>query len=88
MIQIQVTVTAEGGLHARPAALLVSRASQSQSKITLNKDGKQADGRSILSIMTLGVTQGDEVTVQVDGPDETDVAVAVQQLFENDFVLE
>lgn len=88
MIQFQVTVTAEGGLHARPAALLVSQASQSQSRVTLNKGEKQVDGRSILSIMTLGATQGDEVTVQVDGSDETDVAAAIQQLFAQEFVLE
>ncbi|MDF2684233.1 MAG: HPr family phosphocarrier protein [Brevibacillus sp.] len=85
MIQFQVTVTVEGGLHARPAALLVSRASQSQSKITLNMGEKKADGRSILGIMTLGVTQGDHLTIQVDGSDEEHVAAEIQDLFTQEF---
>lgn len=85
MIQFQVTVTVEGGLHARPAALLVSRTSQSQSRITLNKGEKKADGRSILGIMTLGVTQGDHLTIQVDGSDEEHVAAEIQELFNQVF---
>jgi phosphocarrier protein HPr len=80
MISFQVTVALEGGLHARPAALLVSRASQFQSKITLTKGNKHADGKSILGIMTLGVSQGDELAVQVDGSDEEIAAAAIQQL--------
>lgn len=80
MIEFQVTVTIEGGLHARPAALLVNHAAQSQSKVTLNKGEKQADGRSILGIMTLGVTQGDSLSIQVEGSDEENVAASIQQL--------
>ena len=81
MIEFQVTVMVEGGLHARPAALLVNRAAQSQSRITLNKGDKQADGRSILGIMTLGVAQGDHLTVQIEGSDEQHVAQTIQQMF-------
>ncbi|UYZ13658.1 HPr family phosphocarrier protein [Brevibacillus sp. WF146] len=84
MIQFQVTVTAEGGLHARPAALLVSRASQSRSTVTLAKGDKQVDGRSILSVMTLGAAQGDVLTVQVDGADEEEVAAAIKELFDKE----
>lgn len=85
MIQFEVKVTVEGGLHARPAALLVSRMSQSKSKITLNKGEKKADGRSILGIMTLGVTQGDHLTIEVDGSDEERVAAEIQELFHQEF---
>jgi phosphocarrier protein HPr len=85
MIQFQVTVTTEGGLHARPAALLVHRASQSRSFVTLTKEGKQVDGRSILSLMTLGAAQGDDLTVQVDGADEEEVAAAIKELFDKEF---
>lgn len=85
MIQFEVTVTVEGGLHARPAALLVNRSAQTQSKITLNKGEKQVDGGSILGIMTLGATQGDKLLVSVDGADEETVAASIQQLFEQSF---
>lgn len=82
MVQFEVTVNVEGGLHARPAALLVNCSSQSQSKITLSKGTKHADGKSILGIMTLGVSQGDTLTVQIDGADEQNVATAIQQLLD------
>ncbi|GED25745.1 hypothetical protein BAG01nite_18470 [Brevibacillus agri] len=85
MIQFEVTVTVEGGLHARPAALLVNRSAQSQAKITLSKGDKQADVRSILGIMTLGVTQGDKLIVSVEGEDEEKVASSLQQFFEQSF---
>lgn len=85
MIQFQVTVTVAGGLHARPAALLVNRTSRSQSKITLNKGGNAADGKSILGIMKLGVTQGDYLTIEVDGSDEEHVAAEIQKLFQQEF---
>ncbi|WNC14891.1 HPr family phosphocarrier protein [Brevibacillus brevis] len=85
MIEFQVTVTVEGGLHARPAALLVSRASRSQSKITLNKGDKTVDARSILGIMTLGVSQGDQLLIQIDGSDEEDAAAQIQDLFHQEF---
>lgn len=85
MIQFEVTVTVEGGLHARPAALLANHSAQSQSKITLTKGDKQVDGRSILGIMTLGVTLGDKLLISVEGEDEEKVALSLQQLFEQSF---
>ncbi|KQL46940.1 serine kinase [Brevibacillus choshinensis] len=85
MIQFEVTVTVEGGLHARPAALFVNRTSQFQSKITLNKGAKKVDGKSILGIMTLGVTQGDHLTIEVDGSDEEHVAAEIRELFHQEF---
>lgn len=75
MKTIQVKIMNEGGLHARPASLLVNRANQFQSQISLSKGGKKSNAKSILNIMSLNIKEGDEINIEVDGPDE-DAAIA------------
>lgn len=84
MIRFEVTVKAAGGLHARPAALLVNIAAKSQSQVTVTRslDDKQADGKSILGMLTLGAGRGEQLVITVEGPDEEQVAHALQELFE------
>lgn len=64
------------GLHMRPAYLFAEKAATFESEIKVTKDDLSIDGKSVLSILTLGATQGSEVTVQADGPD-AEQAVAV-----------
>ena len=88
MQRISLTVTHPVGLHARPAAQFVQTASQFQSKITvanLNGDGKAVDAKSILSILTLGVSQGTEIEITAEGPDEKDAIQALKTLVESNF---
>jgi len=63
-----VTVAFAVGLHARPAALFVQAVQQSGLAVRLSRrDGRSADARSILAVVTLDVRQGDEVVLQADG---------------------
>jgi phosphocarrier protein len=73
------------GLHARPAALFVQAATAHQSKITVTKNGKSGNAKSILAILALGVNQDDEITIQADGQDETEAIKALIELIENNF---
>ncbi|HZO73940.1 MAG TPA: HPr family phosphocarrier protein [Ktedonobacteraceae bacterium] len=59
----------KAGLHARPAAIFVQQAQGFQCQITLSKNGKTANGKSILSILTLGAEQGDQIILTADGAD-------------------
>ncbi|VEU70223.1 HPr family phosphocarrier protein [Mycoplasmopsis glycophila] len=70
MKEITVKIIDPIGIHARPAQLLTAAASKfkSESKITAN--GLEANLKSIMNIMTLGVKSGDEVTLKVSGEDE------------------
>ncbi|MEN9971583.1 MAG: hypothetical protein RL146_884 [Actinomycetota bacterium] len=62
------------GLHARPAADFVRLASLSNHNVTVsNRVGKKADGSSILAILSLGAKHGEELTIEVVGPDEDNV---------------
>lgn len=85
MITLSLLVDNKSGLHARPAALFVQSAKGFQSKVTVKKDGKQADGKSLLSLMTLGATKGTQVTIDVDGEDEVAAAGAIKALFAGRF---
>ncbi|MBT1172820.1 HPr family phosphocarrier protein [Bifidobacterium sp. MA2] len=68
------TVSDPEGMHARPAGLLVGKAQQYESTIIINRGGKSVDAKRIFGVMGLGVKQGDEVTVKVEGNDEVKAA--------------
>jgi len=70
-------VTAETGIHARPATLLVQIASKFNSDINLEYKGKSVNLKSIMGVMSLGVGQGSDVTISVDGADESDAMAAI-----------
>jgi len=73
---IQYTMTDPVGLHARPAGILVKKAASYKSKITVKsmKTGKSADAKRIMGVMSLGVKQGDEIELSIEGEDEETAA--------------
>ncbi len=73
------------GLHARAAAELVKVTSEFRSEVTLNKNGLQVNGKSIMGIMMLAASKGSPVTVSVEGPDAEDCMQAVETIFSNKF---
>jgi phosphocarrier protein HPr len=70
MAEKNFKITAETGIHARPATQLVNKAGQFESEITLDYKGKSVNLKSIMGVMSLGVSQGAEVTIKAEGPDE------------------
>lgn len=72
------TVTDPVGLHARPAANLSRFASSLASSVQVAAHGKCVDASSMISVMTLGVRSGDEVTFDVSGTTEDDDCLALR----------
>ncbi len=70
-----VTVVNPQGLHARPADLIVRAASKYPCNILIGKSGELVDCKSILSLLTLGATQGTELSISAQG-DGADAAVS------------
>lgn len=66
---VEVTILNPAGLHARPAALIVELAKGFQSDVTILKNGKSANAKSIMSVLALGAVTGDVVTVSATGSD-------------------
>lgn len=84
MVEGNVTFLNETGLHARPASLLVAFAKQfDKTEIFLIKDDKKADAKSILNLLTLGLSKGSEITVQIEGENEEEALKGVINFIAN-----
>ncbi len=70
MIKKPITIQIADGLEARPTALLVQVASQYESKIYVENGDKKVNAKSIMGMMTLGLSAGESVVVYADGNDE------------------
>lgn len=79
------TVINKLGIHARPAAMFVKVASKFQSNITVEKDGEQINGKSIMGLMMLAAGKGSTLKVSAEGPDATEAVEAIGELFARKF---
>ena len=85
MIKKKLTILNKLGLHARAAAKVVSTANDFKSTITITKDGKIADARSIMKLLMLSASQGSSISVEVQGIDQNDAMESIERLFNNKF---
>jgi phosphocarrier protein HPr len=81
----EVTLTNMLGLHARAAARLVQMASRFQSKITLSKDGRTVDAKSILGVLMLAGAPGERLLLSAEGPDAEEAVEALSGLIRSRF---
>jgi len=91
MKESKIEVNNKVGLHARPASLFVQAAVKFKSDINVScqdpetKEERNANAKSILGILTLGVFNGMEITIKAEGEDEDDAVEALLTLVEEDF---
>lgn len=85
MIKRTVTIANKLGLHARPAAMLVTAAARFESEIFLTKDSLRVNGKSIMGVMMLAAEKGSEVTVEVNGPDEESALHEIIRVIDSGF---
>lgn len=79
MIKKSVKIQLSNGLEARPVALLVQVASQYDSTVYLETNDKRINAKSIMGMMSLGLNNGEEVTVICEGADEETASVEVEK---------
>ena len=82
MFEKQVEITAENGLHTRPAAQFVKEAKNFDAKITLESNGKEASATSLFKLQTLGLTKGTVVTIKAEGPQEVEAVEFLVKLMD------
>jgi len=75
----------ELGLHLRPAGLLVKTANKYKSDITVEKDGVQVDGKSIIAITTLNATKNSTITIKACGQDADQALEELERLIAGNF---
>lgn len=73
------------GLHARAASKLVQVAQEFGGQITLRLDDREANAKSIMSVMMLQATIGTEVVIVTEGPEAVDAANAIEALINDKF---
>ncbi len=86
MQTIELTVINPSGIHARPATTFVQTAARFRSKVTvenLDRGSKPVDAKSILMILTAGVSCGHHIRISADGPDEADAIATIRDLVES-----
>ena len=85
MPEITLTIHHKVGLHARPAALFVRTAKQFGSAIRVTHGEREANAKSILSVLTLGAEQGAVITISAEGEDAGQALEALTALVNDNF---
>ncbi len=85
MIKRCVTIVNKLGLHARAAAKFVQLASSFESHVTVIRDDKEVNGKSIMGVMMLAAGKGVEIEIAVEGSDEMIAIVELEELVGNRF---
>lgn len=83
MVRKTITIELPSGLEARPVAMLVQVASQFESQIYVECESKRVNAKSIMGMMTLGLSEGEEVVITADGDDEEQAVDAIESYLKN-----
>lgn len=83
MIKKPITIQLSEGLDARPIALLVQEASQYSSTVYIEVADKQVNAKSIMGMMSLRLTPGEEISVVANGADEEEAAKGIETFLVN-----
>lgn len=81
MVSEKIMVGSELGIHLRPAGAMCDTAVKYKSHIIFTYKEKEANAKSVISILAAGVGCGDEITLIADGPDEEEALKAVSESF-------
>lgn len=81
----EFTITNKLGIHARPAAQFVKTANGYEADITVEKDGEEVDGKSIMGLMMLAAGHGSILTITTEGADADEALKALGELIARDF---
>lgn len=83
MITRDVTIKNSVGLHARPATFFIQKANQYKSTIWVEKDERRVNAKSLLGVLSLGITKDMSVTLIADGADEADAVNGLVDLIDS-----
>ena len=85
MIEIKIKITNKNGIHLRPSMCLTDLANKYKSEITLEKEDKTANAKSIMEVTMLSIAIKDEITIKINGDDEIEAMKAIEELIKNNF---
>lgn len=85
MISKEIVVQNQVGLHARPATFFIQKANEFTSSIWIAKDERKVNAKSLLGVLSLGITRGTSVSITADGADEEAAIDALTSLVASNF---
>lgn len=83
MIRKEIEIINKTGLHARPASLFVKEANKYKSLITVCYKDKELNGKSVISVLSGGISKGAKLVLVIDGEDEVEAASKLTSLLES-----
>ncbi len=85
MIEEKVEIVNEVGLHIRPASMLVEAAKKFKADVWIEKDGQEANGKSIMSILLLCAEKGSKINIKAEGADAAKAVEALVRVVKDRF---
>jgi len=85
MVEFETQVNNKIGMHLRAAGEFVKVATKVKSDVLVVKDGRKANGKSILGLASLAIERGARITVRIQGNDELDARAAIESLIADNF---
>ena len=80
----EITVKNEVGLHARPATYFIQKANEFRSSIWIEADDRKINAKSLLGVLSMGITTGTEITLIAEGSDEEAAVKALSAMLVKD----
>ena len=80
MITKDITIQNNEGLHARSATYFIQKANTYKSSIKIKSGNKTANAKSLMCVLSLGVSKGDTIVIEADGVDETEAVNGITAL--------
>ena len=85
MVYKDITVQNQIGLHARPATFFIQKANEFRSSISVENEERRANAKSLLGVLSLGITGGAAIRIIADGQDEAEAVEALANLVNSGF---
>lgn len=85
MYSKEVVVQNQVGLHARPATFFIQKANEYKSSIWVENQERKVNAKSLLGVLSLGITRGTSITIIADGVDETEAVDALTGIINSNF---
>ena len=85
MINREVTINNQVGLHARPATFFIQKANEFKSVIWIEKEDRRVNAKSLLGVLSLRIVKGTTVNIIADGADEEEAVETLTDLIDKEF---
>ncbi|MBO5370236.1 MAG: HPr family phosphocarrier protein [Clostridia bacterium] len=81
----EITVQNQVGLHARPATFFIQKANEYKSTIWISREERKVNAKSLLGVLSLGITKGTCISIIAEGVDEAEAVEGLIELIDSNF---